>query len=275
MSTELNSATSQSARHPADVVVIGAGIVGLCAALALQKDGLKVTLLDRNEPGLGCSFGNAGLLHAGGLIPMATPGALKSLPSMLLDPEGAVRIAWRHLPSLAPWLLRMAMQARPAQVEHNINALHALLKPSRRLYDALLQETGLQSLVKSGGELYLYRHRASMLGARWEMRVRQDKGIKVEELNAADIRELEPAVADSFQHAHFLPDSDMVTNPAKLSQGLAQYFVNQGGNLLRTEVRELEPDPAGGAHVKTANGALHAPRLVLSAGVWSGKLART
>ncbi|MBV6273122.1 FAD-dependent oxidoreductase [Alcaligenaceae bacterium CGII-47] len=258
----------------AHVIVAGAGIIGVCTALALQRDGLRVTLVDREAPGMGCSYGNAGLLHAGGCIPLATPDSLKKLPSMLMDPEGALRIAWRHLPALSPWLLRMAAQARPDRVAHNIRALHALLKPARHLYDKLFRQTGLQHLIRSGGELHLYRHQASMQAAQWGMGVLREKGITVQDLDAASIRELEPALDKAFQHAHFLPDSDMITSPHQLTQGLANYFAQQGGTVLRGEIRSVRPNPSGGTDLQVDGQTLHASSLVLSTGAWSGQLTQ-
>ena len=80
-------------KHPqsngrARVLVVGAGIVGTCCALWLQRHGFAVTLLDRNEPGSGCSAGNAGILHSGSVLPLATVGILRRVPQMLLDPDG-------------------------------------------------------------------------------------------------------------------------------------------------------------------------------------------
>ena len=72
--------------------VLGAGIVGVCSALALQREGHSVTLVDRDEPGRGCSFGNAGILHAGGVLPLGRPGILAKVPGMLLNREGALVI---------------------------------------------------------------------------------------------------------------------------------------------------------------------------------------
>ena len=58
-----------------DIVVIGAGIVGASVALALQRDGHHVTLLDREKPCAGASFGNAGAIVNASCPPTAMPGA--------------------------------------------------------------------------------------------------------------------------------------------------------------------------------------------------------
>src|SRR5688572_16595352 len=94
------------------VTVLGAGIVGLCTALYLQRDGFAVTLMDRDEPGGGCSSGNAGMIQTGSVVPLARPGVLSRVPAMLLDKKGPLVIRWGHLPRLASWLLDFMLAAK-------------------------------------------------------------------------------------------------------------------------------------------------------------------
>ncbi len=107
--------------------VLGAGIVGVCCALWLQRDGHRVTLVDRLEPGAGTSLGNAGLIQIDSCVPIATPGVLAEVPKMLLDPEGPLVIRWRYLLQIAPWLTRFVLASRPGRVEALSLALMALL----------------------------------------------------------------------------------------------------------------------------------------------------
>jgi D-amino-acid dehydrogenase len=119
-------------KHPqsngrARVLVVGAGIVGTCCALWLQRHGFAVTLLDRNEPGSGCSAGNAGILHSGSVLPLATADILRRVPQMLLDPDGPLVIRWRYGLLLIPWLARLVRHATPAEVTRISHALSSLL----------------------------------------------------------------------------------------------------------------------------------------------------
>src|SRR5262249_27740979 len=109
------------------VVVIGAGIVGTCCALWLRRQGFRVTLVDPNAPGSGCSSGNAGMFQTGSVTPPATPGILRRVPRMLLDRNGPLVIRWRHLPMLMPWLIRLVRNASPARVDAIADALATLL----------------------------------------------------------------------------------------------------------------------------------------------------
>lgn len=257
----------------ASVHVLGAGIVGLCSALALQRDGLKVTVMDRGEPGRGCSFGNAGIIHTGGCIPLATPGVLASVPAMLLDPDSALVIRWRHLPRLLPWLLRMLASSRPARVREISRAMAALSTRAREAYGPLLAQASAQDLLRPRGELYVYRTRQAFEAARADMEVRRSFDIPVQDLEGGAIRELEPALAPELAYAHYQPASAFVTNPLRLVQSLAQLFVRNGGTLLRTEVLQVTPRAQGGALLHTSTGAIEAPRMVLCAGAHSRPFA--
>lgn len=112
------------------VIVIGAGIVGVCAAWQLQRRGANVTLIDRDEPGRGCSYGNAGALSFGSVAPLAMPGVMRDALSMLLDPGAPLRIPLHYLPKAAPWLTRFVRAARPDDVRRISQALSTLLANS-------------------------------------------------------------------------------------------------------------------------------------------------
>ena len=96
------------------VVVIGAGIVGVCAAWQLLRRGADVTLIDRDEPGLGCSYGNAGALSFGSVAPLAMPGVMRDALGMLLDPAAPLRIPLHYLPKAAPWTANATATAQRA-----------------------------------------------------------------------------------------------------------------------------------------------------------------
>src|ERR1051326_9617395 len=101
---------------PGSVVVIGAGIVGLCCATYLQRDGRKVVVVDPGGPGEGASYGNAGGLNGSSIVPVAMPGVLAKVPHWLLNPEGPLSIRLRYLPQLLPWLSRFVGAGRPELV---------------------------------------------------------------------------------------------------------------------------------------------------------------
>ena len=101
----------------ADVVVLGAGIVGVSAAYAARQRGLSVILVDRREPGSETSYGNAGILSSGSILPLNKPSLWSALPSYLTNRHAALRWdpAWamRNI----DWLVRFLASAAPSRTK--------------------------------------------------------------------------------------------------------------------------------------------------------------
>src|SRR5690348_10570806 len=115
------------------IAVVGAGIVGVCCALHLQRDGQDVTVIDARAPGTATSFGNAGGIVTGAVVPNSTPALRRDIPRMLFDRNSAVRVRWSYLPRLTPWLIRFLLAGRHERVETIADALQPLVS---RAYDA-------------------------------------------------------------------------------------------------------------------------------------------
>jgi D-amino-acid dehydrogenase len=137
------------------VVVIGAGIVGVCTAWHLLRRGADVTLIDREEPGLGCSYGNAGALSFGSVAPLAMPGVLRDGLRMLLDPAAPLRIPLSYLPKAAPWLWRFVRASQGEEVARIAKVLATLLANSIESHLEILGEIGASEIVRRTGQLYL------------------------------------------------------------------------------------------------------------------------
>lgn len=256
-----------------DTVVLGAGIVGTCCALALQRDGHRVTLIDRDEPGSGCSSGNAGMIQTGSVTPMATPGILRNIPRMLTDPQGALVIRWRYLPNLLPWLARFVGAARPKRVAAIAEALHSLLRVAKDAYQPLLTAAAAGSLLRHKGELYVYRGEAAFRAAAGEFGYRRSFGIPVDTLGPDELRQVEPQLDRRYDHAYYLPDSCYTVDPLRLTQTLALRFAADGGEIIRMEVRDIEVD-AHRRELVGPTGRQPFDTLVLATGAFSKGFAR-
>lgn len=113
-----------------DIAVVGAGIVGVACALQLARQGRRVLLIDRQQPGLGASYGNAGHLATEQVFPIADLSILKRLPRMLLDPMGPLRLDWKYLPKALPWFTRLLLNLRPAPFQRSVAGIRALNEAS-------------------------------------------------------------------------------------------------------------------------------------------------
>ena len=113
------------------VGVIGAGMVGVCTASWLQRDGHSVFLVEAGEPGHGASFGNAGCLNGSSVTPMSMPGVLRNVPRWLFDPVGPLALRWSYLPAIAPWLVRFIRAGTPEKVHAQALSLIHISEPTR------------------------------------------------------------------------------------------------------------------------------------------------
>src|SRR5512138_409880 len=125
------------------VVVIGAGVVGVCCALYLLRDGHRVVLLDRGEPGEGTSFGNGSIITEEAVVPVQTPGIAGAVPGMLANPLGPLAIRWSYLPRLAPWLWKFWRAGTHARVEEITGALASLVGRAWTDWNAVIAEAGI------------------------------------------------------------------------------------------------------------------------------------
>ena len=156
------SHAASSVRASPAIAVVGAGIVGAAAAYVLCKRGAHVTLIDRADPGRGCSYGNAGALSPGSVAPLAMPGILMRAPRMLLDPEGPLHLPLSYLPRALPWLARFVAASRPERVDAIAARLAALHANAIEHHVALAKEVGAGDLVRRRGHLHVYPDAASL-----------------------------------------------------------------------------------------------------------------
>lgn len=256
------------------VIVIGAGIVGVCAASWLQRDGHDVLLLDPRGAGEGTSFGNAGCLNASSVVPVGMPGTIAQVPSWLADPLGPLALRWSYVPRIAPWLWRLWRASAPDRVEAIARALRPLLADSVPNYLPLVRDAGIERLVQRIGHLFAYTTEDGYAKDAAAMRLRQSTGVAIEDLDREQLRELEPDLAPSFVRARLVRENGHTSDPGGLVRGLADHVVRRGGRLLRERVTGFDLNDVGVTAVRTDAGVHAARAVVVAAGAWSKPLAR-
>ena len=258
---------------PGPVVVIGAGIVGLACATYLQRDGRKVVVVDPGGPGEGASYGNAGGLNGSSIVPVAMPGVLGKVPQWLLDPEGPLSIRWRYLPQLLPWLYRFVRAGRPELVRAQARALRGLLAPTVDMHRELAASVGAADLIQRSGLLIVYRGEASFAADADANRLRADNGVKIDELNQDELRQIESTLSPAYTRARFISENGYVRNPLRLSRALAEALVANGGEIRRERAEGFAFADGKVEAVLTSTGRIPAAAVVLAAGAHSKSLA--
>ena len=256
------------------IVVVGAGIVGVCCAAYLRRDGHDVTLVEREAPGEGASKGNAGALSPGSCVPLAMPGVFRKIPGYLLDSQGPLTIRPSYFVQAAPWLMRFALSARPARVEQIADALRALHRHVFESYEPLVQAAACESLIRRSGVLSVYRSASAFAASSGDWEMRRERGANERAVSGAELRAIEPALDPAFTHGVLSPDHGYVANPHRLVQALAAQFTADGGRLLKSNVRALRTT-ADGVMLQLEDGEMEADRVVVAAGAHSGALTRS
>ena len=254
------------------VVVIGAGIVGVCCALHLLREGRRVVLIDRGEPGEGTSFGNGSIVTEEAVVPVQTPGILGKVPGMMADPLSPLAIRWSYLPKIAPWLYHFIRASSPSRVEEVSLALRQLLHGALAAYDPLLQSAGIQDMVRRSGWVSVYETDAGFQSYQPMLELQRRRGVKFEVLEAEELRQLEPALAPIFRRGVFYPDVAHTVNNFRFVQELAGAFVQQGGEVRRGAVTGFEQADGEVSAVMTDAGRVPCEGVVVAAGAWSKAL---
>ncbi|PDT24954.1 NAD(P)/FAD-dependent oxidoreductase [Rhizobium hidalgonense] len=272
---ELQPLPDAERRH---VAVVGAGLVGLCSALWLQRMGYRVTIIDPAPP-LGdasyrqaCSYGNACTFAPHGVVPVAMPGVIWRVPGMLLNPLGPLAIVWRYLPQLAPWLRAFLASSTKAEVERIAGTLAVLLSHADAAWQPLVTQAGAERLKRHDGCLYLYKTEAQFRAGDAEYGLRERHGVAMDLLDQADIRGIEPNLAPLYHKGVLFRDAYMFSSPRQLAFALAQALVTGGGDIVRGEVSAIEPRNDG-IGLRIAAKKILADHAVVAAGAHSRKLA--
>lgn len=266
---------NSAARH---IVVIGGGIVGACTALALQKDGHRVTILEPAAPGgeQAASYGNGAFLSPGSIIPMSMPGLWKKVPGFLLDPHGPFTIRWQYLLKLAPWLIRFVNAgSTPAKATRTAAILSTLLADAPEQHLALAAACGLEGLIRQDGLLYVYPDKAAFASEAFSWQLRRDNGIQWRELEGAALHEFEPALNRRYTFAVLVERGGHCLDPGGYVRGLVERFVAQGGELVQGRAEGFNIH-AGQLHgVRADRNVIACHGAVIAAGIHSKALAHS
>jgi len=253
------------------VLVVGAGVVGLALAFELARAGWRVTLCDPEPPGSQCSWGNAGAISAGSVAPLAMPGVLRGALSMLLDDASPLHVPFHYWLRAAPWLTAFVRAARPDQVRRIAGALDGLLAGSLAAHARLASAVGCPELVRRNGQLHLYPDTRAYDKDRGAWALKQAHGLRMEQLDAAAIRQLEPAVDARYRVGVLLPDEGWVAEPGRYTQAIAAALRQMDVALERARISALRPDGAGWTASDGVR-AWRASQVVVAAGAWSRSL---
>lgn len=256
-----------------NVIVLGAGIVGITLALQLQLKGRQVILIDRQAPGTATSFGNAGLIERSSVFPYSFPRDWRTLMDYARQRKAAAHYHLKALPSLLPWLVRYWQHSSPQHYPAAIDGALPLIEHSWSEHEPLINSARARGLVNEHGWIKVYRTPESEAASRLLAQQSLAYGLSVKELSLNDLLALEPSVGDGVRGGVHYPDSRQISDPHALSLAYLALFQERGGEFRIGDAGSLRR--AGDAwQVDTHQGAAQVRDVVIALGPWGEDLAR-
>lgn len=255
----------------ADVVVLGAGIVGVSAAYAVRQQGMSVVLVDRREPGSETSYGNTGILSSGSIFTLNQPSLWKALPKYLTNRHAALRWNLPWAIRNAGWLIRFLANATPANTKARALALRGLIQASLKLHREWIVKAGAGERIRETGWLKVWRSDA-LATAKAEQAALAEYGIESELLaDRQAISAIEPNILPVYKVGLLHTQTASVNSPGAVVKAYARMLADAGGEIRNAEIRAIEPD-GNGWRVVTADGVIRARHVVVALGPWSAEL---
>jgi D-amino-acid dehydrogenase len=256
-----------------DIAVIGGGIIGVASAVELARRGARVTVLERDRVGHGCSYGNAGWLTPSQAVPLANPAMLLKSFKWMLDPESPLYIQPRLDPAFLRWLVEFVLASRKAPFERGAAALVELCRVSVDLWEEVANRCPEPFGFERHGLLAVYENAASLDAAGRGVDLVAASGVRAERWTADEVREKEPAIVGRQVGGYFYPD-DAHCEPYRAVRALEAEARALGVEFLEgTEVYRIS-DGAGPRRLTTTRGEIRASQIVVATGPWSESLGK-
>ncbi|MDJ1158420.1 FAD-binding oxidoreductase [Chelatococcus sp. SYSU_G07232] len=257
-----------------DVVVLGAGIVGVSVALHLQKRGRSVVLVDRRGAAEETSFGNAGLIQREGVYPYGFPHDFGALLRYGLNRTIDAAYHPSALVKLAPFLWKYWHHSKPAHHNEIAHLYAKLIEHCVTEHDALAEEAGATSFLRRTGWMKVFRTERERdirfaEAARWK----REFGVEYRELDAGTLQVEEPHLAPVLVGALHWTQPVCVNDPHGLTVAYLHLFQKLGGKFVQGNAMSLAPEGAGW-QMRTVEGPLSAGAAVIALGPWADVVTR-
>ena len=259
---------------PRDVIVCGAGIVGVSIAVHLRKRGLDVVLVDRQAPGEGTSFGNAGLIQREAVFPSPFPRATAELRRIARNRSIDAVYQMPALPGLASPLLRYWRNSHPARYRRAVQGHAQLIATCIDEHLALAREAEATGLLRPIGYFSLFGTAAKLETALAKAEAaRREFDVQFNTLDAAALAAAEPHLLAEKAGAIHWTDPLSVSDPNGLTVAYARLFTQLGGTLAVGDAASLTRRSSGWG-IETADGPVEAAAAVVALGYASDRLTK-
>ncbi len=253
-------------------IIVGAGIVGAATAIWLKRAGHEVTLIDKGEPGMGASYGNACILAACSVAPVTTPGLILKGPKYLADPNFPLFLRWGYLPKLVPWLVRYLSHANDKDTRRIAQGITTIVGDSVEQHQALTRGTDAAKWIQESEYNFVYNDRAAFEADAYTWELRREAGFVPELIEGPAVHEKEPILSKSVNFLAVNKNHGYILNPGNYVADLVKLLQEMGGKFIQAEVKDFDLSGGRISAVDTDQGRFHCDNAVLAAGVWSKPL---
>lgn len=274
----MNRSELQPQVTTAGVLVVGGGVIGMSAAYELAKRGVPVTVIDKGEPGFGCSYGNAGWMTPCFSMPLPMPGMLLKSIKWMLDPDSPLRIHPRPSWLLVSWLVRFLFSMNERKMLRSVSSLVEISKYSLDAYSKIAAETGHDYRFQQKGLLMAAQSQDGWNYAIQEMNLVARHGVPGRSLTAGELREFEPALTGKLAGGVFFPE-EAHAEPLQVVRSLMEGAKKHGAKIhSQVELIDCEtqdtPNGKKIVSVRTTKGVFKADQYLFATGSWSTGVGR-
>ncbi len=250
------------------ISVIGAGSIGISSAIHLQQRGWNVTLIDRKEPARETSYGNAGVINSGSMVPLNSPAMHASLASYLKNDKPHLRYNIKHVLKNFSWALQFLQNSKTRKTDKTAQALFSLTSASLDEHKAFMQRAGNSHRLSEKGWLRVYRNEPGFTEDSYDATQLKRFNIPGQKLNADEVHDLEPSLKPIYSSGYLLSGAACINNPGALLTEYAEQFVSDGGTIVKASIQSIE-SRADRIICRTDSQPVESDQLLIAAGPWS------
>lgn len=258
-----------------EVIIIGAGMVGISIAWHLQQKNFQVTVLDRKAPGEETSYGNAGLIQREAIYPHPFPTALKEMLRILPNNQLDIRYRPTALMHYAKPLWHYFKFSAQKPYQQIVKEWSTLIEHATQEHEVMFTASDAQYLVRQKGWLQLHRDQKSLDAILKKSETLRAHGVEFKQLTPEEIAILEPDLdASAFVGGIHWLNAWQVTSPGDLTKAYAENFQKMGGIIQQCTVTQLQETAQGQWLIETDKGNFETQNLVVATGPWSGDILK-
>jgi len=253
-----------------DVIVIGAGIIGISCAHYLNRAGYQVTVIEKDTVAGACSKSNCGFICPSHVLPLTERGAVATAFKSLLNPNAPFRVKPSFDPTLWSWMFQFARRCNQETMVKAGHGLKSILDASMENYRLLIKEESIECEWRDDGLLYVFRNQSGMNGfAERNDFLSKEYNVRAKRLDGNELLQLDPALkVDLAGGFHYEGDASM--KPEKLNKSWYTLLKKQGVTFIeQCALKNTARQSSKITGLITSQGEMKAGHYVLATGAWS------